>query len=83
MLDRRRLESKVTAHTTFDDARFGAETIWNAQATISKVWRVFIGKPSVSANVTDLEALTPVSSDGQKRPVFIYRFLTAGTIDGM
>lgn len=22
-----------------------------------------------------------ISSDGQKRPVFIYRFLTAGTID--
>lgn len=26
--------------------------------------------------------LIPQYSDGQKRPVFIYRFLTAGTIDG-
>ncbi|KAG9316430.1 P-loop containing nucleoside triphosphate hydrolase protein [Chiua virens] len=30
----------------------------------------------------DLQSMARIHRDGQKRPVFIYRFLTAGTIDG-
>lgn len=50
----------------------------------SKAWHVSIGKSGASGKVTDhCRFLTRVHSDGQKRPVFIYRFLTAGTIDGV
>ena len=52
-------------------------------ATTFRAWHVFIGKTGASGLVTDLRRfLLPIHSDGQKRPVFIYRFLTAGTIDG-
>jgi len=43
-------------------------------------WLEFIG----GSNPNSLLATTRLNflySDGQKRPVFIYRFLTAGTID--
>ena len=85
MLDRRRLEPKVDdPHATSNDAYFAADASSTALATTSKVWHVSIGKPGVFGKVTDLEIfLIPVCRDGQKRPVYIYRFLTAGTIDGV
>ena len=59
-----------------------ALTRLSALVTTSRAWRVFIGKPGVSGKLTDLGSFPTICSDGQKRPVFIYRFLTAGTIDG-
>lgn len=46
---------------------------------ISSQWRAAIGRFHILPWINrDL----PAFSDGQKRPVFIYRLLTAGTIDG-
>lgn len=47
----------------------------------SNLWLEFIGA-SISHFIS-ASRLKDDISDGQKRPVFIYRFLTAGTIDGM
>ncbi len=45
-------------------------------------WHVYIGLlPTPAAIVVDPN-LCWVPRDGQKRSVYIYRFLTAGTIDG-
>ena len=58
--------------------------IFSVLAMTSKAWRASIGKAGAFRFVTGLErCLFPTHSDGQKRPVFIYRFLTAGTIDGV
>jgi DNA repair and recombination protein RAD54B len=68
-------------HTT---AVLALTRIFPALATTFRVWLVSIGKPGASGFVTDLARFSsPIHSDGQKRPVFIYRFLTAGTIDGV
>jgi hypothetical protein len=42
-------------------------------------WHVFIGLSQTSVFMFDTH---PYRSDGQKRSVYIYRFLTTGTIDG-
>jgi hypothetical protein len=44
-------------------------------------WHVYIGLLLTLAKLLDADLL-PVIRDGQKRSVYIYRFLTAGTIDG-
>jgi hypothetical protein len=46
---------------------------------ICKLWLEFIGE---FGNIYELFITLTLPSDGQKRPVFIYRLLTTGTIDG-
>ena len=50
-------------------------------AMICSPWPVFIGM-SLLRTRQRLNDVDNKHSDGQKRPVFIYRFLTAGSIDG-
>jgi hypothetical protein len=45
-------------------------------------WHVYIGLSLTPAKMLDADPCRVVPRDGQKRSVYIYRFLTAGTIDG-
>lgn len=49
--------------------------------TTCSLWLVYIGERD-EVHETESASTEYMISDGQKRPVFIYRLLTAGTIDG-
>ena len=44
-------------------------------------WRAFIGTEKLLYGI-DTSNESPACRDGQRRPVFIYRLLSTGTIDG-
>ena len=56
-------------------------TDWDHTVMICNQWPEYIGRSKIAL----IPHLCPDLGfrDGQKRPVFIYRFLTAGAIDGM